>query len=272
MVQVGVEGDDVGVRRADGVDQLHGDGAVVVDPPLALLPCRQPRRQAHEPVEAVEVGQAPVRGRVPVHRHPVDLRGAGVQLVGPGVGVEGAGRVDLGLPVGPGAQVLGQLARRRLRAAHDLGAVARRHERHLRAHGVTTPATASTMRAAAASPGELGRAPAARAGQRGAQALVRADPMQGGSHVRGVGGGQHQGGVGHRLGDRAGAPGDHGDTRHHRLHQRHAEPLVGREGEVDVGGARSTRRAHASDTSPVSRTAVDNPRSPTNDCSALLYS
>ena len=36
------------------------------------------------------------------------------------MGVERAGRVDLGLPVRVGAQVLGQLARRRLRAAHHL--------------------------------------------------------------------------------------------------------------------------------------------------------
>ena len=152
VVQVRGERDDVGVRRAHRLDQLGRNRPVVLDPALPLLPCRQARGQAHRPVEAVEVGQAAVRGRVPVHRHPVDFAGPRFEDVGPGDGVERAGRVDLGLPVGGGVQVLGQLAHRRLRATHDLRPVARRHEDHLSAHGrLTTVAIASTICAAAAS-------------------------------------------------------------------------------------------------------------------------
>ena len=60
--------------------------------------------------------------------------------------------------------------------------------------------------------------------------------MQSRGNVRGVGGGQHQRGTGHGVGDRTGAPGDHGHPGHHRLDERHAEPLVGGQREVHVGG------------------------------------
>ena len=177
VVEVRGEGDDVGVRRHDRVDQLGRDRTVVVDPPLPLLPRRQARGEADRPVEAVEVGQAAVRRRMPVHGHAVDVRGPGLEHVGPGDGVERAGRVDLGLPVGQGAQVLRQLAHGRLGAAHDLGAVARGDEGHLRAHGApTTAATASTVRAAAAPPDS--------SAARRVPAAVRVDRSRSSVHTR----------------------------------------------------------------------------------------
>ena len=135
-----------------------------------------------------------------MHDDPVDVGHPRVEDVVPGESVERTGRVDLGLPVGGGAQVLGQLAHRGLRAPHDLRPVARRHERHLLAHGrPTTAAMASTSRAADRVPGQLGRPAPPRSGQHVAQAVVGAGPMEGGRHVGGVGGRQEQGGIGHRV-------------------------------------------------------------------------
>ncbi len=153
VVEVRGEGNDVGVRRAHGVHQLGRDRAVVLDPPFRLLGCRHPRSQPYRPVQAVEVGEPAVRGRVPVHGHAVELGRPRIEDVVPRDGVERAGRVDLGFPVRVGLQVLGQLARRRLRPTHHLGPVARRDEDHLLAHGrFTTVAIASTIWAAAWSP------------------------------------------------------------------------------------------------------------------------
>ena len=66
--------------------------------------------------------------------------------------------------------------------------------------------------------------------------------MEGGRDVGGVGGRQHERGVGHGGRHGAGAPGDDRHAGHHRLHQRHAEPLVGGEREVHVGRAEVGRQ------------------------------
>ena len=155
--------------------------------------------------------------------------------------------MHLGLPCRLGHEVLGQLAGRRLGAAHDLGPVARRHEgdlhrgasrhrRHGRDHlwrdGVD---------------GQLGTPSPARVDQRSAQRVVGAGTPERGGHVRRVGRRQQQRRVTDRLGHRPDAAGDHGDAGRHGLDERHPEPLVHREREVDVGGGEVRRQRGVGD-------------------------
>ena len=72
----------------------------------------------------VEVLVAPRGGADAVHAHAVAARGALVQLVVPGDGVEGARRQDLDLVAPVRHQALGQHAGPCLGAAADVGAVA----------------------------------------------------------------------------------------------------------------------------------------------------
>ena len=134
------------------------------------------------------------------------------------------------------AQVLGQLSDGGLGAAHDLGAVARRDEGDLLAHGSpTTAAMASTNCCPTASPCELGGAAGAVGDQRPAQRVVGQDAVHGGGHVRRVLRLEQEGGVAGGLAHGAHVAGHDRDAGGHRLDQGHAEALVHREREEHVG-------------------------------------
>ena len=164
VVHVGVEGNDVGVAGTDRVNELRGDGTVVVHPLATLFPTHQLRSHAQEAVEGVEGGQPPVIGGEAVHGHAVDLRVARLQVVVPGDRIQSAGGEGLGVPLGQGVQVLGQLASGRLGPAHNLGPVARGDEGDLHRGAPATLATAATSWAATVSQANVAarRCPAAR--------------------------------------------------------------------------------------------------------------
>ena len=134
MVEVGVEGDDVGVGRADGVDERRPRRDRCSRPtafPAPGSPGGAPAAPARRGRRSRAAARAADDGGARAPRSP---RSSPAPARRPRCGVERAGRVDLGLPARAGAQVLGQLARRRLGTAHHLGPVPRGDEGDLRAH------------------------------------------------------------------------------------------------------------------------------------------
>ena len=146
-------------QKAEAADRLikiaTGDGMVLVFYTSQEGPVRcaveLSRALKDHPQLRVRMGihSGPVSGVVDVTAR-TNLAGAGLNLARRVMDCGDAGHILLSRS---SAEVLGQLAHRRLRATHDLRPVTRRHEGHLRAHGPpTAAATASMMSAATASP------------------------------------------------------------------------------------------------------------------------
>ncbi len=137
-VQVGGHGHQIAVGLfglvdgvgADGPHQLHeAPGVGIGDGPGVGAD-----RAVH-----LEVAGVPPRDRpVPVDRDPIELDRAGRVLVRPGGGRDRARGEHLSLPAPQRHEVLAQRAQPVLRAAEDLGPVARDHEPELHGRGPAT--------------------------------------------------------------------------------------------------------------------------------------
>ena len=128
VVEVGVEGEDVGVTGRHRLEQRGRTGTLQVDPALHVGGSGVGRILSQSGPERVEVLVAAGRRADAVHAHAVHLGRALGQLVAPRDGVEGTRRQHVDVEALVRHQTLGQHARPRLGAAADGGAVARDHE------------------------------------------------------------------------------------------------------------------------------------------------
>ena len=138
--------------------------------------------------------------------------------------------------------MLGQLARRRLRAAHHLGSVAGSDEVDPHGGGPATWATAATTRSATCPP--------ASSASRARPASTSRDRSASSVRTRCSAAATYEGSPAFsrsaadpdRLTYGADGPGHDGNSCRHRLEERDAEALMGREREIHVGRAEMCRQ------------------------------